>query len=549
VNRIKWACVAAAVLTVNSASAATFTFVNKDDPGEGLNDATAITPTGGNSATTLGAARLAVLTEAGRIWGLQLTSAVTIVVEAKFDPLTCTPTLGTVGSAGPLAFFSNSNSPNIAYPAALADAMSGTNLGSPAANDISATFSSTVGSPTCLGGAQFYLGLDHAAGSNIDLLNIVLHEFGHGLGFFSAVQQDGTSAFGATSSVLTIYDQSVYSEAHAKFWPAMTPAERAASLTSGTSLVWNGTAVNGRTNLLSDGLSGGARAKLYAPATYSARSTGSHWDTTVQWIPPGSTQRGLLMAPFLTTNPLALTDFTGCVFQDLGWQGTRCVDQTGAGLSPVAVAQTVAASEDTAVQITILGTDLDTASLTYSIVTQPTRGLLAAPATLVSGNGVVYTFTPTANLNGIDTFVFQVTDGINTPSSATITINVAAVNDAPVANAQTLSATGGTPLAIALTGSDVEASALTYAVVSDPTHGTLTGTLPNLSYKAEKRYNGADTFTFRVNDGALNSSIATVTINVTAAPKSGGGSLDGLGLLLLAAMFFFARWRRQPASS
>ena len=49
-----------------------------------------------------------------------------------------------------------------------------------------------------------------------------------------------------------------------------------------------------------------------------------------------------------------------------------------------------------------------------------------------------------------------------------------------------------------------------------PAHGTLSGTAPNLTYTPAANYNGADSFTFKVNDGTVDSAAATVSITVTA---------------------------------
>src|SRR5205085_1127120 len=62
------------------ALAATFVISNADGAGEGFNDPTPFSPVGGNNATTLGGARLAVFQAAGAIWGGQLASAVPIHV-------------------------------------------------------------------------------------------------------------------------------------------------------------------------------------------------------------------------------------------------------------------------------------------------------------------------------------------------------------------------------------------------------------------------------------------------------------------------------------
>ncbi len=92
------------------------------------------------------------------------------------------------------------------------------------------------------------------------------------------------------------------------------------------------------------------------------------------------------------------------------------------------------------------------------------------------------------------------------------------LNAPPVANAQSVVAVANVALPITLTGSDYEASPLTFTVVAPPAHGALTGTAPNLTYTANSTYGGPDSFTFRTNDGVLNSADATVTIDVKLPP-------------------------------
>ena len=79
------------------------------------------------------------------------------------------------------------------------------------------------------------------------------------------------------------------------------------------------------------------------------------------------------------------------------------------------------------------------------------------------------------------------------------------VNDAPVAVAQSVTTAEDTALPITLAGTDVEGGALTYAIVTAPANGTLSGTAPNLTYTPAANYNGADSFTFKVNDGTVDS--------------------------------------------
>src|SRR5207247_178123 len=99
--------------------------------------------------------------------------------------------------------------------------------------------------------------------------------------------------------------------------------------------------------------------------------------------------------------------------------------------------------------------------------------------------------------------------------TVTVTLTVNAVNDAPVATAQSRTLNEDATRAIVLAGTDVDGNPLTFAIVTSPAHGVLTGTAPNVTYVPAANYNGPDSFTFQANDGQLNSSPATVTLTVT----------------------------------
>ncbi|HEX5218965.1 MAG TPA: lamin tail domain-containing protein [Verrucomicrobiae bacterium] len=90
----------------------------------------------------------------------------------------------------------------------------------------------------------------------------------------------------------------------------------------------------------------------------------------------------------------------------------------------------------------------------------------------------------------------------------------------PTANNQSVSTTLNQSKAITLTGSDPQGSNLTYTVLSEPTHGTRSGTPPNLTYTPATGYIGNDQFTFKVDDGEFDSAPATVSIQVLAPPTA-----------------------------
>jgi len=407
------------LLAGSAAPAATLTIQVMDAAGEGFNDPTPFTPIGGNNATTLGQARLNVFTEAARLWGRLINSPVNIVVEASFDPLGCSANTGVLGSAGPLWVFHDfpgAPLPGVFYPAALADALSGQNLASK--SDVTAQFNSAVnGTPGCLGGSYFYYGFDHQlSGHNdgrsyvADLLGVVLHELGHGLGFVSVVDQNGMGITGTDNvSRLGVFDQFLYEESLSMFWPEMTAAQRVQSATGqsmagNAALVWNAPQVNGNLARLSRGLSAGGHLKLYAPATFDASSSVSHWDS--------SAAPDLLMEPRYSSRTGDHTDLTTCALYDMGWTGNRCPDGVNA------LAQTVSVNEGTPMSITLVASDGDGDVLTYTIVSTPTHGTLGA----LHGASVIY--TPDSGYTGADQFSFMASDALVNSNVATVSINV-----------------------------------------------------------------------------------------------------------------------------
>ena len=188
------------------------------------------------------------------------------------------------------------------------------------------------------------------------------------------------------------------------------------------------------------------------------------------------------------------------------------VTSLGINIVPVANAQSITLNEDTSKTLTLTGSDANGDTLSYTVVSQPSHGTL-------SGTAPNLTYTPTANYFGVDSFTFKVNDGTDDSTVKTVNITVTDVaepNVVPVANAQSITLNEDTANnAITLTGSDADNDALTYTIVSQPSHGTLSGTAPNLTYTPTANYFGVDSFTFKVNDGEDDSATVTVGITVT----------------------------------
>src|SRR5207248_6054999 len=76
----------------------------------------------------------------------------------------------------------------------------------------------------------------------------------------------------------------------------------------------------------------------------------------------------------------------------------------------------------------------------------------------------------------------------------------------------TVTATG-----VLANASDVDGARHGALPICPPTHGVLTlNTNGGFTFLPATNYNGADSFTYQANDGALNSGIATVSITITA---------------------------------
>ncbi|WP_310619327.1 tandem-95 repeat protein [Flexibacterium corallicola] len=183
-------------------------------------------------------------------------------------------------------------------------------------------------------------------------------------------------------------------------------------------------------------------------------------------------------------------------------------------------------AEDTFVTSNAMAYDYDspTSDLSYSITRDPTNGDVS-----LNANTGDYTYTPTANFNGNDSFNIRVSDG-DKASTATITVRVNAVNDAPTAADGAGSTNEDTALSGTLpTATDVDGDTPVYgAGTTDAANGTVVinddGTY---TYTPDPDFNGTDTFSYTVSDGkgGNNEYTFTVTVDpVVDAPTAADGA-------------------------
>jgi glutaminyl-peptide cyclotransferase len=196
--------------------------------------------------------------------------------------------------------------------------------------------------------------------------------------------------------------------------------------------------------------------------------------------------------------------------------------------APVANDQSLTTAEDVARDVTLTGSDADGDPLSYTILTMPAHGTL-------SGAAPQLTYHPTANYSGADSFTFSVNDGQASSAAATIALDVTPVNDAPVADGDAYTVDANTTLSVQAPGvlandSDVDGDALSAALESGPSHGSLSlQATGGFSYTPVPGYTGPDSFTYRAGDGAAGSGIAAVSLTVVGSLPALSVSPTSLG--------------------
>ena len=198
--------------------------------------------------------------------------------------------------------------------------------------------------------------------------------------------------------------------------------------------------------------------------------------------------------------------------------------------APVANDDSATVDEGAAITIDLAANDTDadgTIDLTSIVIIQnPANGSL-----VINGDGTV-TYTHDGSETTTDSFTYTIQDNNGLVSStATVNIAVTPVNDAPVAvndeftidedGSLTLSAPG-----VLGNDTDAEGNSLTASLVTGPLHGSLSLAADgSLTYTPDPDFNGTDGFSYLVNDGAEDSAVAAVTINVNSvndAPVAAG---------------------------
>lgn len=304
------------------------TIINDDPSGIGLNDPTPSEPVGGNTATTLGGQRIAVLNRGAELVGRLIDGPVPIEVRTITSPsLFCNATRATLASAGAtflIQDFVNAPEPQTYYPIGLANQFVGRDL-IPADNsrgdepsDISLRLNRDIGSAECLEASSVYYGLDdQAPPATVNLLATIVHELIHGLGFSSAVNPEtGVFDLGNPAVFDRLIDIQDSSGGVTAFDQA-TPAERLMAATSGeigSLFIGSDRARRGKQSRLVNQGREAIGPALYSPNPVESGSSISHWS---QAFVPNQTMEPLISFDLQANQGIGLSS---CVLADMGWQ-------------------------------------------------------------------------------------------------------------------------------------------------------------------------------------------------------------------------------------
>ncbi|GAA3918190.1 T9SS type A sorting domain-containing protein [Hymenobacter algoricola] len=238
------------------------------------------------------------------IWEALLVSPVTIRVQATWTPLGT----GVLGSAGATAYYNDPSGAvrsGVGYPVALAEKIAGQELNGGTLPDINARFNSTF---------NWYYGTDGMVpAGRYDLVSVVLHELGHGLGFIASTSYgSGAGSYGNPPSIYASFMENLAGQplTNNPLYPNGSAA-LGAQFTSGN-VYFNSN--------LAKAVNGGVRPRLFAPATYSAGSSISHLNEAT--YPAGNINS--LMTPNIgaaeamhNPGPITLR-----MFDEMGWFNT-----------------------------------------------------------------------------------------------------------------------------------------------------------------------------------------------------------------------------------
>ena len=187
--------------------------------------------------------------------------------------------------------------------------------------------------------------------------------------------------------------------------------------------------------------------------------------------------------------------------------------------SPVPNTSLIETVEDTPTEGTLMATDADQDSLSYSLVSGPSKGSLV----INNEHRGTFRYTPNQNAFGIDSFTFKAFDGVSYSEPQVITINITPQNDTPIAQDGNIQIIENATIDGQLVATDIDEDTLIFFIVRQPTKGILSSFDPatgSYRYVATPDTYGTDSFTFRVFDGTAYSPTKEISVSISQAEQT-----------------------------
>ena len=203
--------------------------------------------------------------------------------------------------------------------------------------------------------------------------------------------------------------------------------------------------------------------------------------------------------------------------------------------APVANDDSFQLEEDQVLEVSALGvlendSDAEGQPLTAVLVSDVSHG------SLILNDDGSFTYTPNIDYNGMDSFTYQVSDGDLSSNSAAVSIDVAPVNDIPLANDDTAQGEEEVIIEVNVLANDegMGDSPISVEQETSPENGTVEVVGNIIRYTPTASFVGEDSFIYKVTDIDGESSSAMVSISIsTTSPTAAGsrqenGSLDNM---------------------